>query len=348
MEPQTPKRTRRLKEQLRNDVEEAEDYNAYVFRSCLVCTSTISFNLDLQEEGMQGRGPLSDPSKQHVSPELKQEVVHFLLKFPLEPANPSRPLEPVEIFHGAPAAFLVKGKNAKDEHAVHVFYVEPADESEDALKRAEQERDRWIALINKRSTRYKHVLDETMVLDPWTEEEDKDTSCQETTTRLQESARAWHEDGPGMDPDGPIESLDEIRIDQINVVANQRLPAPGQPKFDGSTVVYIKDAKDALPLHILNAEKHEGGSFVYTLACSQDTGGALFHTRKMEEELEVRPLRNEWGKLRGKIRTGALSKADLIKHQVAHQKRVEGRGVMHHLLMASIKKKVEEKPSIGS
>jgi len=80
-------------------------------------------------------------------------VVHFLLQFPLLPCNPKQPREPVQVF--APLsdehAFIVKGRDAKERTQIHVF-----------LARDDATRDRWIAMLNRRSLRHQEALEKNI------------------------------------------------------------------------------------------------------------------------------------------------------------------------------------------
>lgn len=120
-----------------------EKYHAYIFNNCFMCSSNITFAIESEASLRASSGT---PEQSTVS----QEVVHFLLKFPLEPCNPKHPREPVQAFGALhnEHAFIVRGKDAKDHPQIHVFMTE-----------SDAERDQWIALLNRRSMKHEEAME---------------------------------------------------------------------------------------------------------------------------------------------------------------------------------------------
>jgi len=117
----------------------SEGYTTYIFNTCLVCSSTIEFYI----QGIRGRNHDHESLEKISQGVICQEVVHFLIRFPLTPINPAKPKEPVIAFNPIPNAFIVRGLDAKDKEQIHVFYAT-----------SDEERDRWVAILNSRSQRY--------------------------------------------------------------------------------------------------------------------------------------------------------------------------------------------------
>ena len=113
-----------------------------------MCSSTIEFAIQGQTvhkttaaaEFQRETTELDEVAE--AASRVSQEVVHFVVQYPLVPMNPARPTEPVVPFLAVPNSFIARGLDSKGEEKTHVFFTD-----------SEESRDKWIKLLNTRSSR---------------------------------------------------------------------------------------------------------------------------------------------------------------------------------------------------